>query len=210
MIRECRQHGFFRDDKCPVCNSKGKFIMNDREINAVGKIMAGILRHFPHKFGLKMTDMGWVNIYEFIDAIKHRSKRFRWLRPRHIEAIVYTDPKGRYQIRGNAIRATYGHTVDVELDLPTDDIPDTLYYPASREEVDIILETGIKPVDRKKVHLSKTIDAAKIAGLHRVNHPVIIAVDAKRAIADGVVIKHAAKTVYVIDSVAPTYLSKLE
>ena len=27
--------------------------------------------------------------------------------------------KGRYEVRGNTVRATYGHTVEIELDLPT-------------------------------------------------------------------------------------------
>lgn len=53
----------------------------------------------------------------------------KWLRPRHIEALAITDPKGRYQIRSRSVRALYGHTVDLDLNLPSDGVPRYLYSP---------------------------------------------------------------------------------
>lgn len=184
--------------------------MNDEELERLGKMMAGALRHFPEKFNIEIDEHGWVNLYSFIDAVRERSNRFRWLRPHHVEAVVATDLKGRYQIKGNELRATYGHSIDIDLDLPTEDIPEKLYYPTTNEEVDIILETGLKPVDRKMVHLSKTADDAKTAGLHRVENPVIIEIDAKKAIEKGLVIMQAGKTVYLTKDVPAEYLKKLE
>lgn len=184
-------------------------MMNDREIDAFGRIMAGILRHFPERFELEMDEHGWVNLYAFVDAVRTR-RNFGWLRLHHIKAIVETDPKGRYQMRDNYIRATYGHSLNVDLDLPTDGIPETLYYPTTQQEADIILETGIKPADRTHVHLSKTRNDAEIAGLHRVKNPVILKIDAKRAIDDGVVVMQAGKTVYLTNEVPAVYLSRLE
>lgn len=210
MLKECRQHGFFRAERCPSCGEEGKFLLNDRELDLLGRMLAGALRHFPDKFGLQIDEHGWVNLYAFVDAVRYKNPRFRWLRPHHIHAVVSTDPKGRYQLEGDKLRATYGHTLDVELDLPTENIPDKLYYPATEEELDIILETGIKPVERKKVHLSKTQEDALTAGLHRVERPVILEVDAARAIEDELVIKQAGKTVYLIDEVPAKYLSKVE
>jgi len=210
MLKECKEHGYFRGEKCPACNEEGRFLMNDEELERLGKMMAGALRHFPEKFNLKLDEHGWVNLYSFIDAVRARSNRFRWLRPHHLEAVVATDPKGRYQIKGNELRATYGHSVDVTMDLPTENIPERLYYPATPEEIDIILETGLKPVDRKMVHLSKTIDDARTAGSHRVENPVIIEVDAKRATENGFVIMQAGKTVYVVKEIPAKYLSKVK
>ncbi len=210
MLKECKEHGYFRGEKCPVCSEEGRFLMNDEEIEHLGKTMAGALRHFPEKFSLKMDEHGWVSIYSLIDAVRARSQRFRWLRPHHIEGIVETDPKGRYQIKDNEIRATYGHSIDIDLDLPTENIPEKLYYPTTTEEINIILETGLKPVDRKMVHLSKTIHDAKTAGSHRVENPVIIEIDAKKAIENGLVIMQAGKTVYVAKDVPAEYLRKLE
>lgn len=210
MLKNCEMHGFFRGDKCPECDSEGKFLMSEEEIETVGKIMAGVLRHFPEKFDLKMDSYGWVSLPAFVDAVRTRNSRLRWLRPHHIIGIVSTDPKGRYQIENEKLRATYGHTLEVDLDLPTENIPEKLYYPTTEEEVEIILETGIKPVDRKKVHLSKTKEDAKKAGSYRVENPVILEIDAKETIANGFVIKQAGKTVYIVDEVPGKYLSKAE
>ena len=130
--------------------------------------------------------------------------------PHHIQAVIDTDPKGRYEFRNNRLRATYGHSIDVNLDLPTDDIPEMLFYPATEEEWEILLETGLKPADRAMVHLSKTFKAADIAGRHRGDNPIILAIDTKKAIDAGLVIMKAATTVYLTDEMPPEYLSKAE
>ena len=53
------------------------------------------------------------------------------------------DTKGRYQVEGEMIRATYGHSIELELDLPTDDIPEALYWPCDPETVSTHMEYGI-------------------------------------------------------------------
>ncbi len=60
MLAQCRQHGYFRGDACPLCDEKGRFLMKDHEIDRVGRMMAGILRHFPERFNLHMDGRGWV------------------------------------------------------------------------------------------------------------------------------------------------------
>lgn len=183
--------------------------MSEEELERLGRTMAGILRHFPDRFELKMDAHGFVNLREFVAALSGKQRRFRWVRPHHIQAIVDTDPKGRYEIRdGELLRATYAHSLDVDLDLPTFDIPDDLYYPTTPEESDILLETGLKPSDRKKVHLSKTPEDAATAGRVRTPQPVILKVDARRAQGAGIVIQKAGKTVYLVDEVPHEFLSK--
>jgi putative RNA 2'-phosphotransferase len=145
-----------------------------------------------------------------VRAISQKHPAYHWLRPQHLVAIAETDAKGRYEIRDDRIRATYGHTVDLDLDLPTENIPDYLYYPVTAEEASIVLEVGLKPSDRKKVHLSKTAADAQAAGRVRTPEPVILEVDAKRAREGGLVIMKAGKTVYLVDLVPPEYLKRSE
>ena len=210
MIKECKVHGYFREETCPGCQDSGKFLMNDEEVDQLGRIMAGVLRHFPERFELAMDSHGWVDARSLVDAVRARRNQFHWLRPHHVKALVATDPKGRYQLEDERVRATYGHSIDVDLDLPTDNIPDTLYYPATDEEVSIILETGLKPSDRKHVHLSLTPENAVEAGTHRTEKPVVLKVDARKAVEEGVLIKRAGKTVFITKEVPADYLSKLE
>ncbi|MCK4949287.1 MAG: RNA 2'-phosphotransferase [Thermoplasmata archaeon] len=171
--------------------------------------MAGILRHFPERYGLDMDEQGWVDLRDFVTAVQIRHKKFRFLKPHHVLGIIDTDPKGRYQFLEGKIRATYAHSCDVDLDLPTDDIPEILYFPTTEEECSILLEIGLKPSDRKMVHLSGTLPSAMEAGRVRVNDPVILEVDAEKATDEGVEIGKAGKTVYTTKDVPPDYLRRL-
>lgn len=208
MLRECQDHGYFRGDTCPICGDAGRFLMNDQELEQIGRTMAGALRHFPEKFELTMDSQGFVPMRDFVNALKKQRERWHWVRPHHVIAIIETDPKGRYQVSNDLIRATYGHSIPLELNLPTDHIPETLYYPTSKEETDIVLETGLKPSDRKMVHLSKTYQDAMNAGKVRVEDPVILEVDAKRAVDEGVVIQRAGKTVFLVQDISSQYLKR--
>lgn len=210
MLRECRDHGYFRGEECPICGEEGKFLTSENEMNSLGRLMAGVLRHFPERFGLVMGESGWVDMREFIQAVQMRRRDLHWLRPHHLHAMIETDPKGRYQYKNGTVRATYGHSFEVELELPTDNIPDMLFYPTTEEEVDILLETGIRPSDRKKVHLSKTYEDAEIAGKHRVDAPIILSVNAKSALETDIVIQRAGKTVYITNEIPPEYIKKVE
>ena len=184
--------------------------MNTEELDRLSRTMAGVLRHFPERFDLKMDRQGFVDLRAFVNALQRKQRRYHWLRPHHIVAIIETDNKGRYEFRDGMIRATYAHSFDVDLDADTMGTPDNLYYPTTQEEVEIVLEVGLKPSDRKKVHLSKAVVDAVNAGRVRTESPIILEVDAKQAAEDGIVIQKAGKTVYLTNDVPPHYLKRLE
>ena len=208
MLKECPQHGYFRAETCPVCGQPARFLMNDRELDHLGRVMTGILRHFPEKYGLAVDPRGWVSLPQLVQAISRQHRGYHWLRVHHLVAIAESDAKGRYEVKDDRIRATYGHTVEVDLDLPTDNIPDTLFFPVTSEEAGIVLEVGLKPSDRRKVHLSRTAEDAHAAGSVRTPEPIILAIDARKARADGIVIMQAGKTVFLVDQVPAQYLSR--
>lgn len=208
MLKECHSHGYFRDQYCPVCGSEAKFLLSDQEVEQIGRTMAGVLRHFPERYGLEMDEHGWVDLRDFITAVQIRNKRFRFLRPHHVVGLVDTDPKGRYQHQDGKIRATYGHSLDIDLDLPTEGIPDVLYFPTTEDEFKIVMDAGLRPSDRKMVHLSATYEAAMEAGRVRTQVPVILEVNARGARNAGVVIQKAGKTVYISKEVPGEYLHR--
>ena len=210
MLSECEEHGYYRGETCPLCNKKGKFLMNEAELNSLSRIIAGALRHFPEKLGLMMDGKGWVDIVSLIDAIGTSRSGFNWLRVHHVEALVETDPRGRYQIDGGMVRATYGHTLDISPDdLPIADL-DEYFYPVTEEEADIIIEGGLYPTDRKKVHLSGSIEKAIEAGRVRTDEPLILRIDGKKAKKDGLKIYHAGKDVYITEGIDAKYISKID
>ena len=210
MLGYCEEHGYYRGKVCPRCNKEGKFIMNDFEVRKLSSVMIGILRHFPEQFGVKLDKHGWGDIEEIAKAISNRVDRFYWVRKRHLIAIALTDEKGRYEVKEGKIRARYAHTIDVDLsDLPKAEL-DTLYYPVTKEEVDIVMEQGIFPTDRKKVHLSATFEKAMEAGKVRDDSPIILKIDAKSAMEDGIDIRKATEDVYLADKIDAKYISRIE
>ena len=157
-----------------------------------------------------MDGKGWVDINELIESIGLGRSGFNWLRIKHIEALVKTDPRGRYQVDGGMIRATYGHTIDVN----PDDLPlaenDEFFYPVTEEEADMIIEGGLHPTDRKRVHLSGSVEKAMEAGQVRTDEPLILKIDGKKAKKDGIKIYHAGKDVYITDGIDAKYISKVK
>lgn len=210
MLRMCKEHGFFRGNECPICGEEGKFLMSSYELESLGRIMAGILRHFPERFNLEMDEEGFVDIYKLVSAIKRkRGDRMRWLRPTHIIGLVETDPKGRYQVENNHVRATYGHSLQLSMSLPTDNIPERLYFPTTPEKKDNILGNGLTPGDRSMVHLSKTWGDAYEAGSHKEEEtePIILRIDAESAQDNGIIIQRAGKTVFTVEEIPPEFIS---
>ena len=210
MLKECRSHGYFRDEFCPMCGSEAKFLLNDEEVDTLGRTMAGVLRHFPERYDLAMDKNGWIDLRDFITALQSRNRRLRFLKPHHVVGLIETDPKGRYQFQDGRIRATYGHTFDVELDLPTENIPDVLFYPTTEEGLTKLTAEGLKPADRKMVHLSRTYEAALEAGRVKNPSPVILEVDTKAARAGGIVVMKAGKTVYLTREVPGEFVHRSE
>jgi putative RNA 2'-phosphotransferase len=209
MLAQCRTHGYYRGERCPLCDEAGRFVMKDHEVDRIGRMMALILRHQPEKFGLTMDGRGWVDLDGFVNAILDARQNYaRWLRKQHIVALVETDEKGRYQIDGGMIRATYAHSVNVNLDdLPEAQV-DHLYFPVSEEEQDMVLEAGLRPSDRNKIHLSATPEKAYSAGRVHIADPLLLQIDVKKASDAGNFIFRAGKSVYITDAVEPEHLAK--
>lgn len=199
MIRECEEHGYFRAERCPFCGEEGKFVMSDAEVERIGRTLAAILRH--GKMDPEMDGQGYVPVKQVVSLIRERHRYMTWLRPWHIEVIVQTDSKGRYQISAGKVRATYGHTIPLDLELDNENIPAELFYPVAPEDVEDVLRDGLVPGDRNMVHLSLGYRDAVRAGSVRMEDPVILVVDTGLCIELGSDIGKAARTVFLCRSV---------
>ena len=167
----------------------------------ISKFMSYTLRHNP--MGLRTSHDGFVNVKNLLSLMQ---KRYPWLDRKCLEEIVREDEKGRYELKGNSIRARYGHSIDVAIDLPLTDL-ETLYHGTSAHLAKEILKEGLKPLRRKKVHLSKTIEDAIEVGKRRTANPVILKIDAREAVSEGIRIERATDRIYVADPIPKKFLS---
>ena len=88
----------------------------------VSRYISYLLRHNPEN--LKMDRHGFVSLDELLDKVKERfqvDKKF-------IFEIVEKSDRKRFEIVEDKIRALYGHTIPVELELQEDRTVKVLYH----------------------------------------------------------------------------------
>ncbi|MDP2766339.1 MAG: RNA 2'-phosphotransferase [Candidatus Methanoperedens sp.] len=205
MIKKCQDHGFFRGESC-ACGEAGTLMLNDEQTERLGRFISGALRHFPDDLGLAMNQHGWVDVDVLCDAMR---TRYKWANKEKLFSIIESDEKGRYEVKGNKIRARYGHSVDIDLDYAENTLPE-LYYGASREEVDILLEKGIRPIKQRYVHLSTSVEKAnEVASIHTEN-PVLLVVNAEEARNDGVALLSATENIVLSEEIPAKYLRVMQ
>jgi putative RNA 2'-phosphotransferase len=204
MIRRCPQHGFFRGEHCE-CGSAGQLLLDETKTEQLGRLVAGCLRHFPGDLGLVMDGQGWVDLTSLGQVV---ASRHLWAGKELVIALVQSDSKQRYEIAGDRVRARYGHSMDVELDHPENELP-RLYYGASEEEADRILEIGIKPASQKYVHLSTTAEKAWHVATFRTGNPRVIQAEAAAAQQAGVKMMTVNDDIVISDMIPARFLSIL-
>ncbi|MCL7414626.1 MAG: RNA 2'-phosphotransferase [ANME-2 cluster archaeon] len=205
MIRKCPKHGYFRGEVCQ-CGEEGKYVLDTERTERMGRFISGGLRHFPDDLGLGMNQHGWVDIDVLIDVMM---TRYPWASENRLIGLVESDVKERYQIDGNKIRARYGHSIDVDMDFPENDLPE-LFYGVSQEEADMIMEIGIRPVRQRYVHMSTTYEKAVEAASVHTEDPVIFKVDAFTAMNDGIVMMKANELIVLSEEIPPEYLEVIK
>ncbi|MDF1556713.1 MAG: RNA 2'-phosphotransferase [ANME-2 cluster archaeon] len=205
MIRKCPKHGYFRGEVCH-CGEEGKYVLDTERTERMGRFISGGLRHFPDDLGLGMNQHGWVDIDVLIDVMM---TRYPWASENRLIGLVESDVKERYQIDGNKIRARYGHSIDVDMDFPENDLPE-LFYGVSQEEADMIMEIGIRPVRQRYVHMSTTYEKAVEAASVHTEDPVIFKVDAFTAMNDGIVMMKANELIVLSEEIPPEYLEVIK
>jgi putative RNA 2'-phosphotransferase len=205
-IRVCPEHGFYRGEICPECGYRGEVILNKEGVERLGRLVSGILRHFPERFGIEMDEDGWVSFDALVRAVR---RKYRWANQWLVKALVYSDPKQRYELRGDKIRAKYGHSVKVKLsDYPPAE-EEVLYYGTGEEEAIRLLEIGIKPVNQAYVHLSTTIEKSEEVARLRTDEPMILEIDAKRAREEGIRIIKVNSFIALAEEIPPAYIKRV-
>ncbi|NGM68243.1 RNA 2'-phosphotransferase [Natronolimnobius sp. AArcel1] len=221
-IRTCPAHGPFAADGnegaddvtgegCPVCGDRGEKLLSGARRRQLSKYVSGALRHFPADAGLEVDDQGWTRGVALANAVE---RKYEWADKRHLEAVIDTDPKGRFErasgdckARDDRVRAAYGHSIDVSLEPTESPIPDTLYHGTVPRNLESILEDGLQPMSRQQVHLSGTRHTARTVGERHTAEPVVLAVDAATMRADGHRITKRGRETYTTDVVPPAYLT---
>lgn len=170
----------------------------------VSRYLSYLLRHNPED--LRMDERGFVSLAEILSKLR---RRFPQVTGELIREIVEKSERRRFEIKDGRIRALYGHSIPVKLDLREDREVKVLYHGTTREAVHRILRDELKPMRRNWVHLSPTVEIAELIGLRRTSRPAILEIDVEKARKDGLKFYKATEEIYLCREVPPKYIRLL-
>jgi putative RNA 2'-phosphotransferase len=181
--------------------------MDDKRRVKVSKYLSKHLRHEPGRLGLELQPGGWVGVDELLAACA--AHRFPLSRE-ELEEVVAQNDKQRFAFdeTGTRIRASQGHSVEVDLQLQPVEPPPVLYHGTPERNREVLEAFGLKKMARHHVHLSPDEETARKVGERR-GRPIIFAVDAAAMHRDGHTFYRSANGVWLVDEVPPQYLRLL-
>jgi len=149
----------------------------------LSKFLSFVLRHHPDQYNIELDEEGFARLSDLMEALK--KTRHSWAELGDIEKLVSEGGKKRFEIRGDEIRALYGHSVKVKIE--DSFCPEGfLYHGTSPDLLSEILNGGLCPMGRQFVHLSRDKETAEAVGKRHHPEPVILEVNAVRACEDGI------------------------
>jgi putative RNA 2'-phosphotransferase len=172
---------------------------------AVSRRLSYVLRHDPSSIGVALDDAGWVDVEALLAGLDRNGLSLT--RP-ELEAVVERSDKQRFRLSVDRtrIRASQGHSVDVELGLEPARPPDQLFHGTVEAALSSIRTQGLVRRARHHVHLSEDRETAVRVGARR-GRPVVLTVDAAQLDADGAQFFRSDNGVWLVDHVPPERLS---
>ncbi|MGC4011819.1 MAG: RNA 2'-phosphotransferase [Pseudomonas sp.] len=180
--------------------------MNDNERKSISKWLSLILRHSPETAGFALDANGWVAVEELLRQSADKGHRFD---REMLEEVVVTNDKQRFAFSddGLRIRASQGHSVNVDLQLEPCEPPEVLYHGTVPASLASIIRDGLKPMSRQHVHLSADRETADRVGSRR-GKPTILVVRSGQMWRDGHRFYRSANGVWLANAVPPAYLEQ--
>lgn len=179
--------------------------MEEKNKIGLSKFLSYVLRHRPEKINIKLDKNGWTDISTLIENAKREVEFTR----EELNEVVANCDKQRFSISedGLKIRANQGHSTDeVKIKFKEIAAPPVLYHGTVDAFIDSIKKTGLKPMKRHHVHLSKDEATATNVGQRR-GKPIILKIDAMRMQDEGFKFYISDNGVYLTDFVPKKYIT---
>lgn len=168
------------------------------------RFLSRVLRHAPDAIGLTLDGEGWVGIDDLVQAAARHGRPLT--RDRVLEVVEHND-KRRFALdaTGERIRASQGHSIDVDLGLVAAAPLPRLYHGTATRHLRSILRDGLHRGRRRHVHLSGDPATARHVGA-RHGMPAVLGIRAQEMHAAGHAFYRSENDVWLVDSLPRGFL----
>ncbi|MDF2382067.1 RNA 2'-phosphotransferase [Nostoc ellipsosporum NOK] len=177
----------------------------EKTLKPLSKQLSYILRHRPDSIGLEIDQAGWADVDTLLQKLKEKGWDVNRIM---LDTIVATNEKKRfaYSEDGTRIRASQGHSIEIDLELKEQIPPAVLYHGTAEKNLASIMEQGLLAGNRHHVHLTDNTETARQVG-QRHGKPVILRIDAAGMNKDGYIFFCSVNGVWLTDTVPAKYVS---
>lgn len=168
------------------------------------KFLSLVLRHKPDLIGIELDTAGWTEVSTLLERLNTRGNTIDYLK---LEEIVANNNKKRFEFNEDKtkIRASQGHSIDVDLGYEEKKPPSILYHGTAKRFINSILNKGILKGNRHHEHLSSTKETAKKVG-QRHGKVAIIYINAEKMYEDGHKFFVSTNGVWLTETVPSEYI----
>ena len=182
-------------------------MLTEKQKTKISKFLSLVLRHKPETIGIELDPNGWTDIHLLIEKSSEYGIPFN---RDVLFNIVETNAKRRFALNESQdkIRASQGHSVQIELGYVSKEPPVVLYHGTAEKSVNSILKSGLEKRNRQHVHLSSNIGTATKVG-QRHGKPVILEISSLEMHKANFKFYLSDNGVWLTDKVPIKYISKM-
>ncbi|WIB65899.1 RNA 2'-phosphotransferase [Curtobacterium sp. MCBD17_040] len=174
----------------------------------LSRAMSRALRHAPEEYGLELAADGSVPLRDLVRGLRAAGRPD--VTDADVRRVVAESDKQRYALDGNRIRAQYGHSVPERI-RKREVLPDgPLWHATAPKLWPTIRDVGLLPMGRQYVHLINDPELALQAGRRKASWPLLLRIDTRRAVVDGVKFYEGHDQVTLADHVPGTFLAVVD
>jgi len=181
-------------------------MISEKQNIHLSKLLSYTLRHKPEEYGIELDENGWASIDELIKKLSAHNEDINFEILQH---IVDTNNKKRFAFNEDftKIRASQGHSVDVELGYSEKQPPAILYHGTVEKFLSSILTAGLQKMQRHHVHLSADRTTAIKVGERR-GKPIILEIKAREMFTAGYKFYISDNGVWLTDHVPVNFITQ--
>jgi putative RNA 2'-phosphotransferase len=181
---------------------------NEKQLVEISKFLSLVLRHKPETIGIQLDENGWTDVDKLIEKSNSYGIKFD---KEILTHVVGTNSKQRFAFNEtlDKIRASQGHTVNIELGYINQKPPEILFHGTGEKSVQFILSSGLEKRSRQHVHLSCDIETAVKVG-ERHGRPVVFKVFSEQMHTDNFEFFLSDNGVWLTDNVPTKYLKLID